>query len=48
MQLLLVGVQRFVYPSWTRLAIVLAGLLVLSAGLEAAVRWRARRIDYSR
>ena len=47
-QLLLVGVQRFVYPSWTRLAIVLAGLLVLSAGLEAAVRWRARRIVYSR
>ena len=43
-QLLLVGIQRFVYPSWTRLAIVLAGLVVLSAGLEAAVRWRARRL----
>ena len=31
-QLLLVGIQRFVYPSWTRLAIVLAGLVVLSSG----------------
>jgi ABC-2 type transport system permease protein len=44
-QLLLVGIQRFVYPSWQRLAIVLAALIALSTLLEVAVRQRARRIQ---
>jgi hypothetical protein len=40
-QLLLVGVQRFVYPSWTRVAACFVALAALSWLLERAIRRRA-------
>ena len=42
-QFLLAAVQRFVYPSWGRVAVCLGGLAALSIVLEASVRKRARR-----
>lgn len=40
-QLMLVGVQRFIYPHWPRVAGLLAALLALSWAVEWAIRYRA-------
>jgi hypothetical protein len=39
-QLMVFGLQRFVYPDWTRVGLVLAALVVVSTIVERAVRWR--------
>lgn len=47
-QLLLAGIQHFVYPSYARLALVVAALAAVTAVLELAVRRRARTLHESR
>ena len=39
-QLMVFALQRFVYPDWTRIGLVLAVLTIVSMLVERAVRWR--------
>ena len=39
-QLMVLGLQRFVYPDWPRIGVVLTSLTIISTLAERAVRWR--------